>query len=59
MEDKPGRVDFKKLEPRVLGGSSTEILKSQRIKTGLIGESDSETEAKIFEKLEGHLRVYR
>lgn len=59
MEDKTGKVDFKKLEPRVLGESGSETVKSQRIKTGLIGESDSETEAKIFEKLEGHLRVYR
>ena len=43
----------------MLEGSAIEILKSQRIKTGLIGESDSETEIKIFEKLEGNLRVYR
>lgn len=52
-------MDFKKLEPGLLGGSVFEILKSQRIRTGFIGESDSETKAKIFEKLEWHLRVYR
>lgn len=38
----------------MLEGSGIEMLGSQRIKTRLIEESDSETEAKIFEKLEGH-----